>query len=133
MVEKFLIEEYDVLENQGQMGFEFQLRDDMIETASFIYDGRSCAILLRNDAKAYIFPGIPVEVREKLMQQSEVMMIEEDGDEIVSSYMSDINKVPEIPVGDMLTDDVTDMLEDIRAIYGEEGVKIIAEGLWQIK
>lgn len=133
MVEKILIEGYDILENDGQMGIELQLKDAPAETAEFIYDGGSCGILVRNDTKAYIFTNILPELREKLLGSDEIMIIEDDGDEVVNSYMTAVTKVPEIPAADMLPDAVFDMLVDLRDIYGEEGTRIIAEKIWELE
>lgn len=132
MAEKILVDEFEILENSGVMGISFPLKEEPIDTAEFIYDGRNCGILLRNDKKAYIFTNIIPDVREKLLNAPEIMFIETEGENILSSYMAVVTKVSEIPADDTLPDSLKDMLEDIKSIYGEEGVKVLAEKLWDI-
>jgi hypothetical protein len=61
------------------------------------------------------------------------MMIEMKGEEIANSYMCDVVKVDEIPVDDTLPDALVEMLEEIRDVYGDEGVKAIVEKVWNIE
>ena len=133
MVDKILVDEFEILENEGQYGLSFQLDEEQIETAEFLYDGRNCGILIRNDKKAYIFTNIVDEVRQKLLNAPELMIIENRGEEIANSYMCDVVKVDEIPVDDTLPDALQEVLEEIKDLYGEEGVKAIAEKVWDIK
>lgn len=133
MVEKIIVDEFEILENEGQYGFSLQLNEEPIETAEFLYDGRNCGILIRNDKKAYIFTNIVDEVRPKLLNVPELMMIEMNGEEIANSYMCDVVKVDEIPVDDTLPDTLAQMLEEIRDVYGDEGVRAIVEKVWNIK
>ena len=133
MVEKIIVDEFEILENEGQYGFSLQLDEEPIETAEFLYDGRNCGILIRNDKKAYIFTNIVDEVRSKLFNAPELMIIEMNGEEIANSYMCDVVKVDEIPVDDTLPDALYEMLEEIKDVYGEEGVKAITEKVWKIE
>lgn len=133
MIEKILVEDYDVLENEGQIGIEMQLVDDPAETAELLYDGGNSALLIRNEAKAYIMANIPMDAREKLLHSEEVMMIEEDGEDIVNSYMAVVTRVPEISVEDILPEALKEMLEDMRTVYGDEGVRLFADKFWDIK
>ncbi len=132
MVDKILVDEFEIMENEGQYGFSFQLDEEPIDTAEFLYDGRNCGILIRNDKKAYIFTNIVDEVRPALLNAPELMMIEMNGEEVANSYMCDVVKVDEIPVDDTLPDTLAQMLEEIREVYGEEGVKAISEKVWKI-
>ena len=133
MVDKIVVEEFEILENEGQYGLSLQLNEEPIETAEFLYDGRNCGILIRNEKKAYIFTNIVDEVRPKLLNSPELMMIEMDGEEVANSYMCDVVKVDEIPVDDTLPDTLYQMLEEIKDLYGEEGVKAISEKVWKIQ
>ena len=133
MVDKIVVEEFEILENEGQSGLSLQLNEEPIETAEFLYDGRNCGILIRNEKKAYIFTNIVDEVRPKLLNSPELMMIEMDGEEVANSYMCDVVKVDEIPVDDTLPDTLYQMLEEIKDLYGEEGVKAISEKVWKIQ
>ena len=133
MVDKILVDEFEILENEGQYGLSLQLNEEPIETAEFLYDGRNCGILIRNEKKAYIFTNIVDEVRSNLLNAPELMMIEMNGEEIANSYMCDVVKVDEIPVDDTLPETLAKMLDEIRDVYGEEGVKAIAEKVWKIQ
>lgn len=133
MVDKILVDEFEILENEGQYGFSLQLNEEPIETAEFLYDGRNCGILIRNEKKAYIFTNIVDEVRPKLLNAPELMMIEMNGEEVANSYMCDVVKVDEIPVDDTLPDTLAQMLDEIKDVYGEEGVKAIVEKVWKIQ
>lgn len=133
MVDKIVVEEFEIFENEGVYGFSLQLNEEPIDTAEFLYDGRNCGILIRNDKKAYIFTNIVDEVRPKLLNAPELMMIEMNGEEIVNSYMCGVVKIDEIPVDDTLPDTLYQMLEEIKDVYGEEGVKAISEKVWKIK
>ena len=132
MDEKMLVDEFEILDNNGEMGLSLQLNETPIETAEFVYDGRNCGILIRNGQKAYIFTNIVDEVRPKLLNSPEIMVIEQEGEEIVNSYMCPVSRVDEIPVDDTLPDTLYAMLEEIKEFYGEEGVKAITEKVWKI-
>ena len=110
-----------------------ELNDEPCRTGEFIYDGRNCAILVRNETKAFIFTNILAEVRGKVLNAPNIMMIETDGDEVVNSYMVDVVKVDEIPYEDTIPDVIQEVLRDIKEIYGQEGVKEIAANFWGIK
>ena len=133
MVDKIVVDEFEILENEGQYGFSLQLNEEPIETAEFLYDGRNCGILIRNEKQAYIFTNIVDEVRSKILNSSEVMIIEMDGEEVANSYMCDVVKIDEIPVDDTLPDTLHQMLDEIKDLYGEEGVKAISQKVWKIE
>lgn len=138
MIEKLLVDEFEILENDGQYGLSFVFDNEPIDTAEFLYDGRNCGILIRNGKKALIFTNIVDDLRPKLLAAPELMIIEmkrkgEEEDDIAQSYMCDVTKVDEIPVDDTLPDALYDMLEEIHDVYGDEGVKAITEKVWKIQ
>ena len=132
MLDKILVEEFEILENDGQMGICTQLNEAPIETAEFVYDGRNCGILIRNQSKAYIYTNIVEEVRSKIFSSNQLMMIEMQGEEVINSYMCQVTRVPEIPVEDTLSDTLHNMLEEVKEVYGEEGVRALAQKVWNI-
>lgn len=132
-VEKILVEEFEFLENEGIVGINVELEDEPITEGEFIYDGRNCAILVRNNKKAYLFTNIVKEARQKLFSSEEIMMIESKGEEIINSYMVSVTKVPLLPYEDTMTDTLREILEDIKEVYGQEGVERIASEVWGIK
>ncbi len=132
-VEKILVDNFEVLEYNGVLGIKMPLNDEPCKTGEFIYDGRNCAILVRNETKAFIFTNILTEIREKVLNAPSIMMIETDGEEVVNSYMVDVVKVDEIPYEDTIPEVLQDVLRDIKEIYGQDGVKEIAANFWGIK
>lgn len=132
-LEKEWVEDFEILENNGVIGINMQLKDEPIDTAALVYDGRNSAILIRNDKKAYILTNLIHEVRDKIANSKEVLMIESDGKEVVNSYTCVVNMVPEIPVEDTIPETLGEMLENIKEAFGEEGCAALARKFWGIK
>ena len=132
-VEKILVDNFEVLEYNAVLGIKMPLNDEPCKTGEFIYDGRNCAILIRNETKAFIFTNILTDIREKLLNAPSVMMIETEGENVVNSYMVDVVKVDEIPYEDTIPEVLQEVLRDIKEIYGQDGVKEIAANFWGIK
>ena len=132
-VEKILVDNFEVLEYNAVLGIKMPLNDEPCKTGEFIYDGRNCAILIRNETKAFIFTNILTDIREKLLNAPSVMMIETEGEDVVNSYMVDVVKVDEIPYEDTIPEVLQEVLRDIKEIYGQDGVKEIAANFWGIK
>lgn len=128
-IEKIIVEEFDFLENNGELGIAFQLEEEPIDTGELVYDGKNCAILIRNEKKAYLFTNIIPDIRQKLLNASEIMIIEQKGEEILSSYMIDIHKVDNIPYEDTLTQTLQELLLDLKSVYGKEGLERIIRGI----
>ncbi len=128
-IEKILVEEFEFLENNGELGISIQLEAEPIDVAELIYDGRNCAILIRNNTKALLFTNIIPDIRAKLMNTPEIMMIEQKGEEIVNAYQIAVRKVDVIPYEDTLTDTLSELMHDLKAIYGTEGLDRIVKGM----
>ena len=125
-LEKEWVEDFEILENNGVIGINMQLKDEPIDTAALVYDGRNSAILIRNDKKAYILTNLIHEVRDKIANSK-------DGEEVVNSYTCVVNMVPEIPVEDTIPETLGEMLENIKEAFGEEGCAALARKFWGIK
>lgn len=133
-IEKIWVEDFEVLENDGQIGIHMKVNEiDPIETAELVYDGRNCAILIRNDSKAYILVNLVPDIREKILNAPEIMMIESNDADILNSYMCEVRKVPEIPCEDTIPQGLAEMLTDLKEAYGEEGCAALAKKFWGIK
>lgn len=132
-LEKEWVEDFEILENNGVIGINMQLKDEPIDTAALVYDGRNSAILIRNDKKAYILTNLIHEVRDKIANSKEVLIIESDGKEVVNSYTCVVNMVSEIPVEDTIPETLGEMLENIKEAFGEEGCAALARKFWGIK
>lgn len=131
-VEKIIVDAFEVLEYNGVLGIKMELNDEVCKTGEFIYDGRNCAILIRNETKAFIFTNILSDVRSKLLNAPSIMMVETDGENVANSYMVDVVKVDEIPFEDTIPEVIQEVLMDLKNIYGEEGVKDIASKFWGV-
>lgn len=133
MVDKVWVDDFEILENNGQIGINMILEDEPVENAMLVYDGRNCAILIRNMKKAYIFTNIVPEARAKLLNAGEVMMIESNDTDVLNSYMCEVKKVPEIPVDDTIPAALAEMLQNIKGAFGEEGCAALARRFWNVK
>ena len=128
-IEKVLVDSFEFLENDGELGIAFQNAAEPVTVGALVYDGRNCAILVRNNTKAFLFTNIVSEIRAKLMAADEVMMIEQQGDDISNAYKAKIKKVSLIPYQDTLTDSLIDLIKDLQKAYGIEGLERIIQGL----
>jgi len=133
MVDKIWVDDFEILENNGQIGINMLLEDEPIETATLVYDGRNCAILIRNMKKAYIFTNIVTEARDKLFNAGEVMIIESSETDVINSYMCEVKKVSEIPVDDTIPEALAEMLRNVKDAFGEEGCAALARQYWNVK
>jgi hypothetical protein len=121
-----------VLEYNGVLGIKMPLNIEPCRTGEFIYDGRNCAILIRNETKAFIFTNILTDIRQKLLNAPSIMMVETEGEDVMNSYMVEVTKVDEIPFEDTLPEIIQEVLTDLKTVYGEEGIKEIAKKFWGI-
>lgn len=90
-------------------------------------------LLIRNNQKAYILINLLPEIREKIFNAPNVMIIESNDEDIVDSYMCEVNKVAEIPCEDTIPQALGEMLADIKEAYGEEGCAALARKFWGIQ
>lgn len=128
-IEKVLVDSFEFLENNGELGIAFQNVGEKVTVGALVYDGRNCAILVRNNKKAFLFTNIITEIRTKLMNADEIMIIEQQGEEISNAYRVKIKKVSLIPYQDTLTDSLFDLIKDLQKVYGVEGLERIIQGL----
>ena len=66
------------------------------------------------------------EVRSKIADSKEILIIESDGEEVVNSYTCSVNIVPEIPIEDTIPETLGEMLENIKEAFGDEGCAALA-------
>ena len=132
-LEKEWVEDFEILENNGVIGINMQLKDEPIDTATLVYDGRNSAILIRNEKKAYILTNLVSEVRDKIANSKEILIIESDGEEVVNSYTCGVSIVPEIPIEDTIPETLGEMLANIKEAFGDEGCVALARKFWGIK
>ena len=130
-LENILVYEFSILQKGDKYAIAFQLDEGVVNDADFMYDGRNCAILIRNKTKAYLLTNILPDLRPTLAKQNDLMIFEERGSEVANKYEVKVRHVKEIPYPDNFERDAAKMMEDIRAELGEEKynelVKVIEE------
>ena len=132
-IEKIWVDDFEVLENNGQIGINMIIDEsEPVEGANLVYDNRHAAILIRNQ-KAYILTNILPEIRSKIYNSDEVMIIESNKNDITNSYMCQVSRVPEIPVTDTIPAALGEMLENIKEAFGEDGCAALAQKYWGVK
>lgn len=119
-IEKILVEEFDVLKNGDQYAIAFDVDDGPIFDADFMYDGRNCAILTRNNKKAFLLTNIVPDARKVLNKLNSIVIIERTKGEVSNVYEVDLRHVDNIPYPDNLQEDVDKMLDELKAELGEE-------------
>lgn len=133
-IDKIWVEDFEVLENNGQIGINMKIENnEPIESARLVYDGRNCAILIRNKKQAYILINLLPDIREKILNSQEIMIIESGDADIIDSYMCEVSRVPEIPCEDTIPQALKEMLSDLKEAYGEEGCAALARKFWGIQ
>ena len=119
-VEKILVDEFDILKNGDQYAIAFDVDDGPIFDADFIYDGRNCAILTRNNKKAFLLTNIVPDARKVLNKLNAIVIIERTKGEVSNVYEVDLRHVDNIPYPDNFQEDVDKMLDELKAELGEE-------------
>ncbi len=119
-LENILVDEFRILQKGDKYAIAFQLDDGAVNEADFMYDGRNCAILVRNKVKAYLLTNILPNLRQELLKQDDLMIFEERGAEVVNKYQVQVRHVKEIPYPDNFEKDSIKMMEDLKTELGEE-------------
>ena len=119
-LEDILVDEFRILQKGDKYAIAFQLDDGETNEADFMYDGRNCAILVRNKTKAYLLTNILPGLRDALAKQDDLMIFEERGAEVVNKYEVKVRHVKEIPYPDNFQKDAAKMMEELKAELGEE-------------
>ena len=119
-LEKIVVDEFEILKNGEEYAIAFQLDDGMVFDADFMYDGRNCAILTRNNKKAFLLTQINPDARKILNKINSIVVIERSGKEVANVYKIDVRHVDNIPYPDTFEEDVNKMMEELKAELGEE-------------
>ena len=96
------------------------MKEENIEDAVLMYDGRNCAILTINKEKSYLLTNILPEVREGLVKEDKITILQIKNGEAVNAYVVDIKHVDEIPYPDTLAEDMAEAVNELKDKYGEE-------------
>lgn len=119
-VEKVLVDEFDILKNGDQYAIGFDVDDGPIFDADFMYDGKNCAILTRNNKKAFLLTNIVPDARKILSKLDKIVIIERTKGEVSNVYEVDVRHVENIPYPDNFQEDVNKLLDELKADLGEE-------------
>lgn len=128
-VEKLLMANFQILENKGLMGIELETDDEPVNSASFLYDGRNCAVLIRNDTKAFVLLNIAYDLRPKLLNANPLLIVETKNNQAVNLYGVDVTKV-ELPYPDEFDNVISEILHQIRDKYGDKAIDMMIEKFW---
>ena len=127
--EKIWVEHFNILEYQKQMGIELPIKGEPIRSAFFLYDGRNCAILIKNKTKAYILTNIAYDIRAKLLAAKPLIVIEMTDDEFYQGYPVEVTNIS-IPYPDNLESVIDEMLQKIADKYGEGSIQQMINKFW---
>jgi len=119
-VEKVLVDEFDILKNGDQYAIGIDIDDGPIFEADLMYDGRNCAILTRNDTKAFLLTNINPDARQILKKLDSIVIIERIKGEVSNVYEVELRHVENIPYPDTFQEDVNKMLDDLKDEIGED-------------
>jgi hypothetical protein len=128
-VEKILVEHFDILIHKDQVGIELPIKEEAYKNADFLYDGRNCAILIRNNAKAFILTNIAYDLRKKLLNAEPLFIIEAFNKEIYNAYPVKVTKI-NIPFADNLQKTIEQILDKIVKKYGAKSLDLMVKKLW---
>jgi hypothetical protein len=128
-VEKIWVEHFNILEFQQQMGIELPIKGEPYQSAAFLYDGRNCAVLIKNKTKAYILTNIATDLRSKLLSAEPLLIIEAIDNEFYQGYPVEVSKVV-LPYPDNLQQVVEEMLQKIADKYGPNSLQQMVEKFW---
>lgn len=128
-IEKIWVEHFDILTYKNQLGIELPIKEETYQNADFLYDGRNCAILIRNNAKAFILTNIAYDLREKLLSAEPLLIIETLDKEIYNAYPVKVTKI-NIPFADNLQKTIDQILDKIVKKYGAKSLDLMVKKLW---
>lgn len=122
---KVVVDEFNILKLEKEYFIEFELCAEEISSADFIYDGRNCAILQRNEDTLYLFTNLSYEVREILKSLNTITIVEKTGNNVNSAYRTDITKLDYIDYPDAIEEGVNKLLSDVKDSFSEEEYKTL--------
>ena len=122
-LEKILVDDFEFfVSKDDELGIALDIDEGMIFSADLMYDGRNCAILTRNNKKAFLLTNILLEIRERLNKAEKVLVIERVGPkkEIANAYGVSVRHVPEIPYPDNFVSEVERSINELKEELGED-------------
>ncbi|MBO7556720.1 MAG: hypothetical protein J6T72_04940 [Alphaproteobacteria bacterium] len=119
-LEQVVVEEFDIYKDGDNYSVAFELKDEPIEDAEFMYDGRNCAVLVRNKKKAFLLTNIIPEMRRVFSKLGKIGIYEKDGEKVVCAYDVDIRHVKDMPYPDNFQKDMKKMMDELKEELGKE-------------
>ncbi len=129
-VEKYLVANFQILENKGLMGIELETDGEPVNSASFLYDGRNCAVLICNNSKAFVLLNIAYDLRPKILNANPLLIIETKNNQAVNLFGVEVTKVEALPYPDEFDNVLTEILQQIRDKYGDKAIDTMIEKFW---
>ncbi len=132
-IEKVLVEDFEFLIDGDDIAIAIDIDEGMITSAELSYDGRNCAVLVRNNKKAFLLTNIFPGIREKLNSLNDILVLERRGPnhEIMNAYTVEIKHVKEIPYPDNFEKEAVELFEDLRSEIGDEELVELLKSLTQ--
>ncbi|MBQ9035548.1 MAG: hypothetical protein IJ099_06300 [Alphaproteobacteria bacterium] len=127
--EKIWVKHFNIVEYHQHVGIELPIKGEPIEDAAFLYDGRNCAVLIKNKSKAYFLTNIATDLRSKLLSAEPLLIIEVIDKEFYQGYPVKVTKVV-LPYPDNLHHVVEEMLQKIADKYGPSSLQQMVEKFW---
>ena len=128
-VEKILVEHFNILEYHDQIAIELPFKEEPFETADFLYDGRNCAVLIRNSTKAFILTNIAFDLRQKMLSSKPLIIVEAIDKEVYAAYPVQVTNI-NIPFTDRLQEAINQILDRIVQKYGRQSLDLMMKKLW---
>lgn len=119
-LEQIVVEEFDIYKDGDNYSIAFGLKDEPIDDAEFMYDGRNCAVLVRNKKKALLLTNIIPEMRKVFSKLEKIGIYEKDGEKVVCAYDVAIRHVKDMPYPDNFQKDMKKMMDELKEEFGEE-------------
>ncbi len=123
-LEQIIVDDFEFLVNKDEVAIAIDLNEGNVTSAELLYDGRNCAVLIRNNEKMFLLTNIIPPMREKLKNMDTVFVLERIGTnhEIVNAYTVDIHHVSEMPYPDNFIEDTKKYYQEITAEIGKDNM-----------
>lgn len=120
MTEKIFVESFDVLQNGDEWAIAFDIDDEPLMSADFLYAGGNAAVLLRNKKKAYMLVNIFPEIREVLKKLEVIYIFERSNGKVSKVYGVNVSHVDNIPYPDDLEEQMKQAMTELKEELGDE-------------
>lgn len=120
MTDKVFVESFDVLQNGDEWAIAFDIDDEPLMSADFLYAGGNAAVLLRNKKKAYMLVNIFPQIREVLNKLDVIYIFERANGKVSKVYGVNVSHVEKIPYPDDLEEQLETAVRELKEELGDE-------------